>query len=71
MIPEIKTDPTMPRNAAMLLGIVQKPVILAPGERLIDLSLEEMLNRSLDWEATARHSAVIKNIGDGNANQKD
>ena len=54
----------LPEKSAALLGIKTKPIVLAPGQSIYDLSLEEILDRGIDWEATAKASLWIRNIGD-------
>lgn len=48
-----------------LHNIVHRPIVLGPGQSLHDISIEDQLLRGTDWEATARHSAVITNIATG------
>jgi hypothetical protein len=49
-------------NALYLLGVRYKPIVLAPGQSINDLSLEEQIERGIDWEATAKASAMITGI---------
>jgi hypothetical protein len=58
-------DVNVPEGTVYLLGMRYKPIVLAPGQSLNDIPFEKQLERGIDWEATARASAVITNIGEG------
>lgn len=49
-------------DSIALVNIVRRPVVLGPGRLLSDLTIAEQLDRSIDWEATARHSFVLTGI---------
>jgi hypothetical protein len=53
----------LPVSSLALVGMVWRPVALGPGQSILDLTPEQLVERAVDWEATARHSAVIDNIG--------
>lgn len=52
-----------PPNAVALIHVVQRPVALGPGQSFHDLSCVERLERAVDWEATARSSIMLINVG--------
>lgn len=58
-------DVNVPEGTVYLLGMRYKPIMLAPGQSIDDLSFTEQLERGIDWESTARASAVIVNIREG------
>lgn len=59
--PKIVVSAAMPEGELYLLGIRTRPVVFGLGED--QLELVERLERGIDWEATARASAVVKGIG--------
>lgn len=64
MFGTVVEDMNVPEGTVYLLGMRYKPIVLAPGQSIHDLSLREQVERGIDWEATAKASAVITNIGD-------
>ena len=58
-------DVNVPDGTVYLLGMRYKPIMLAPGQSIDDLSFTERLESGIDWDATAKASAVIYNIGEG------
>jgi hypothetical protein len=55
----------MPPNEMALVNVKTKPIVLAPGQSIHDLSLTDILDRGIDWFETAKHSLYVKNVGDG------
>jgi hypothetical protein len=53
-------------NTLYFVGLRTKPIALAPGQSITDISFKEQMERGIDWEATGRASAVITNIGKEN-----
>jgi hypothetical protein len=49
-------------NTVYLIGVRYKPIVLAPGQSINSLSLEEQIKRGIDWDATAKASAMVTNI---------
>jgi len=64
MFGAVVEDVNVPEGTVYLLGMRYKPIVLAPGQSLNDIPFEEQLERGIDWDATAKASAVIYNIGD-------
>jgi len=64
MFGAVVDDVNVPEGTVYLLGMRYKPIVLAPGQSLNDIPFEEQLERGIDWDATAKASAVIYNIGD-------
>ncbi len=60
----IVEDESIPRGTMMLINPRFKPIMLAPGQSINDLSLNEKIELGIDWDATAKASAVIMNIGE-------
>ena len=54
---------SLPDNPVALVHLVSRPVVLGPGESIDDLTPKQFLDRAIDWEATAKRSALITNIG--------
>ena len=65
MFGTVVEDVNVPEGTVYLLGMRYKPIMLAPGQSIDDLSFTEQLERGIDWESTARASAVIVNIREG------
>jgi hypothetical protein len=63
MFGAVVEDVNVPEGTVYLLGMRYKPIMLAPGQSLNDIPFEEQLERGIDWEATAKASAVITGIG--------
>jgi len=63
MFGKVVQDVNVPEGTVYLIGMRYKPVVLAPSQSLSDLSLEEQLKQGIDWDATAKASAVFTNIG--------
>ena len=59
-------DDTVDPNTIYLIGMRYKPIPLAPGKSINDLSIEEQIELGIDWESTGKASAVITNIGNPN-----
>ena len=59
----IISDDNASPNTVYLIGMRYNPIILAPGQDINDLSMEQIVERGIDWNATARASAVITGIG--------
>ena len=58
------SDENATPNTVYLIGVRYKPIMLAPGQDINDLSMEQIVERGIDWDALSRASAVITNIGD-------
>jgi hypothetical protein len=52
----------LPANSCAFVHVVTRPIVLAPGQSINDLTLEQQLDRGVDWEATAWHSAILINV---------
>jgi hypothetical protein len=65
MFGTVVEDVNVPEGTVYLLGMRYKPIVLEPGQSLNDIPFEKQLERGIDWESTARASAVIYNIGEG------
>jgi hypothetical protein len=61
----------LPANSLAFIHIVTRPIALAPGQSLDDLTLEQQLAQGIDWEATARHSAVLTNLAPPESSEKE
>jgi hypothetical protein len=59
------SDENADPNTVYLIGMRYKPIVLAPGQTLNDIPFDEQIERGIDWDSTARASAVITNIGEG------
>ena len=60
----VKVGSFMPADKVALVHVVDKPIVLGPGQSSFDLAFEQQIERGIDWEATARHSVIITNIGE-------
>jgi hypothetical protein len=59
----ILEDNSADPNTISFVGVRYKPIVLGPGQSIFDLSFEDRLLRGIDWETTAKASAMIYNIG--------
>ena len=64
MFGTVVEDVNVPEGTVYLIGARYKPIQLAPGQRINDLSLKEQIERGIDWDATAKASAVIYKLGE-------
>ena len=58
-------NPNMLPGEIHFVNVKTKPIVLAPGQSIYDLSLTDILDRGIDWLETAKSSLVVKNVGDG------
>lgn len=58
----VAIDASFLPNSIALVHVVPKPIVLGPGESISDLTPQQQIERGIDWEQTARHSFVIKNV---------
>jgi hypothetical protein len=63
MFGAVVEDVNVPEGTVYLLGMRYKPIVLAPGQSIDDLSIKEQIERGIDWEETAKASAVLTGIG--------